>query len=283
MFGPLCYSAITGFVVTTPSYSSPPTAVRRAHVLISAEAEAKAAWLAKLDAPAWSALAKAVSEVATEAKAKQEEKEGSTAVSEEQEAKQAWLSKLDVPSWGKAAEAIEAITHPSVVEAQPELAFAAIKKANEEEEAAKRVWLAKLDVPSWGKISEEEAKQAWLAKLDVPSWGGQQLTSDEDAWSRAADAMITVAAEAHKLADLAEECDAGDDAACEALSKEDEAKKAWLAKLDVPSWGRISENEIEIGISEDEAKRAWLSKLDDAPSWLGKVTPTSPASQVILF
>ena len=83
-------------------------------------------------------------------------------------------------------------------------------------------------------MSEEEAKQKWLAKLDAPTWG------------KAASAVIEVVAEASKIADLTEECEAGDSAACETLSKEDEAKKAWLAKLDVPAvaWGKGKVTEI---------------------------------------
>ena len=32
-------------------------------------------------------------------------------------------------------------------------------------------------------------------------------------------------------------CATGDDVACDSLSKEEEAKKAWLERLDVPAWG----------------------------------------------
>ena len=82
-------------------------------------------------------------------------------------------------------------------------------------------------------MSEEEAKQKWLAKLDAPVWG------------QAGSAVIEVV-EASKMAYLTEECEAGDSAACETLSKEDEAKKAWLAKLDVPAvaWGKGKVTEV---------------------------------------
>jgi len=40
--------------------------------------------------------------------------------------------------------------------------------------------------------------------------------------------MITVVEEASEFQKLNEECDAGDSAACDTLSKEDEAKAAWL-------------------------------------------------------
>ena len=36
---------------------------------------------------------------------------------------------------------------------------------------------------------------------------------------------------------LQEACVSGDDTACDTLSREEEAKRAWLARLDVPTWG----------------------------------------------
>ena len=50
----------SGFVVT-PSHSQP-LAVRRANVFITAEDEAKAKWLAKLDAHSWGRAAQAILE-----------------------------------------------------------------------------------------------------------------------------------------------------------------------------------------------------------------------------
>ena len=212
----------SGFVVT-PSHSQP-LAVRRANVFITAEDEAKAKWLAKLDAHSWGRAAQAILEIATEAADYQAQTDArEDALSKEQMAKEAWLAKLDVPSWGNAAKAMEEI--------------ATVNKKTIPEQV----------------MSEEEAKKAWLAKLDAPVWG------------KAAETMISVVAEANKIADLTEDCTAGDSAACDMLSKEDEAKKAWLAKLDVPSWGKTS---------EEQAKKKWLAKLE-TPSWQGKVTPTS--------
>ena len=215
------------------------------------------AW--QLDAPAWGAAAKAMSTVAAEAaqfQALTEECDKGDNVacdtlSKEDEAKKAWLAKLDVPAWGKAAEAMQAM---AVVDE-------AAVVSNTREEEAKRAWLAKLDVPSWGKISEEEAKKRWLAKLDAPVWG------------QAAAAMALIVAEANKVADLTAESNAGDSAATDALAKENEAKKAWLARLDVPSWGKMS---------EESAKTKWLAKLDEVPSWVGKVTPTAVAGPVFV-
>merc|ERR1719247_2619420 len=54
-------------------------------------------------------------------------------------------------------------------------------------------------------------------------------------------------------------CDAGDAVACDELSREEEAKRAWLARLEVPTWGPKA-------MSEEEAKKAWLARLD-VPSW----------------
>ena len=97
------------------------------------------------------------------------------------------------------------------------------------------------------------------AKLDVPAWG------------KAAQALHSVAEEAAQFQKLNEECDAGDNTACDALSREEEAKLAWLAKIDVPSWGKAAAAMKEIGeeqvaasmpsMSEEEAKQKWLAKL----------------------
>ena len=182
-------------------------------------------------------------------------------IANEEEAKQAWLAKLDVPSWGKAATAMEEIAaEMAAVDSAPEHLDHLPKMT---EEQAKQAWLAKLDAPVWGKMTEEQAKQAWLAKLDAPVWG------------QAVAVMTSVVAEATKMAELTEECNAGDSTACDTLSNEEEAKKAWLAKLDVPSWGKMT---------EEQAKKKWLAKLD-APVWQGKVTPTAQnkAAQSALF
>merc|ERR1719506_3618258 len=72
---------------------------------------------------------------------------------------------------------------------------------------------------------EEEAKRAWLAKLNVPTWGAAATT------------LASGASEAAQMAEMSAACDAGDKVACDNLSREEEAKRAWLAKLDVPSWG----------------------------------------------
>ena len=140
------------------------------------------------------------------------------------------------------------------------------------EDAARKSWLAKLDVPSWGAAAkavsdivevvasdEASAKAAWLSRLDAPTWGA------------AAQGVSAVVEEAAKMAHLAEECNSGVNTACEMLSAEDQAKKVWLAKLDVPTWAKVSSAVMEVAdvaaatvtMNESDAKAAWLAKLDD--------------------
>lgn len=229
--------------VVAPTHAPPMAshAIARANTLVLlANDEAKAAWLAKLDTPAWSAAANAMRALVDEAGKMAETSDSTALLSKEEEAKQKWLASLDLPSWGEAATAIE-----SMVEAENTVVVDVPGKMSEDE--AKAAWLAKLDVPKWGKITEEEAKKKWLAKLEA----------DAPVWGAAASAMITVAAEATKMAELTEDCDSGVSEACELLSKEDEAKIAWLKKLEVPSWGKTP---------EEQAKAKWLAKLE-TPSW----------------
>eukprot|EP00967_Tisochrysis_lutea_P159216 scaffold329211_cov70-Tisochrysis_lutea.AAC.1 len=72
--------------------------------------------------------------------------------------------------------------------------------------------------------AEEIAKQKWLARLDAPTW------------RQAATTMANVANEAADIAALTDDCNSGIDEACELLSREEEAKRRWLARLDVPTW-----------------------------------------------
>ena len=65
-------------------------------------------------------------------------------------------------------------------------------------------------------MTEEAAKAAWLARLDAPSWGQASTTMSE------------VAGQAAALLALTEDCDSGVEAACDSLSREEEAKRAWL-------------------------------------------------------
>ena len=50
-------------------------------------------------------------------------------------------------------------------------------------------------------------------------------------------AAADISAEIAGMPKLEDECESGDERACDVLSREEEAKRAWLAKLDLPSWG----------------------------------------------
>merc|ERR1719199_1715924 len=165
------------------------------------------------------------------------------------------MAKQDFPTWGKAATALANAASKAAHMAE----MAADCDAGDEvacdnlsrEEEAKRAWLAKLDVPTWGntaKMSEEQAKNAWLAKQDFPTWG------------KAATAFANAASEAAQMAEMTVACDEGDEVACDNLSREEEAKRAWLEKLDVPTWGNTAK------MSEEQAKKAWMAK-QDFPTW----------------
>ena len=233
---------------------------------LNMEESAKKAWLAKLDAPAWGAAAAAVNDIANDLLLNLSEAE----------AKAAWLAKLDAATWGNAAAALSSV----VAEASQLNRLAAECEAGDDEacidleteETAKRAWLSKLDVPAWGaaaaavtsvasgvKTSEDEAKKAWLAKLDTP------------VWKTATTAMQDVAAQANQIAQMEEDCMAGRDTACDNLSKEEEAKRTWLKKLDHVEWNNAAQAVAQVAsfpdsLSEQDAKAAWLAKLD-APTW----------------
>ena len=143
----------------------------------AAEDAAKAAWLAKLDAPAFGgSVVPAAGPTASQAP---ESTAAAPNPTSEDAAKAAWLAKLDAPAWDSA--------RPTTM---PALATATHSDASAED-AAKRAWLAKIDAPSWGAsdrmaqpatsafltetsaqaASAEAAKAAWLSKLEAPSWG----------------------------------------------------------------------------------------------------------------
>lgn len=122
--------------VSCSAFVATATPVRCRGALLSTDA-AKAAWLARLDAPRWrstAAVRTVIDEVGHE------------------NAKKARLASLDTPSCTAAIESV------------------AVKKKITEGEA-KTAWLEKLETPSWGKISEQDAKAKWLAKLDAPVGG----------------------------------------------------------------------------------------------------------------
>ena len=103
------------------------------------------------------------------------------------------------------------------------------------EDEAKKQWLKSMDVDGVQAAatelnnivdklasapSDEAAKQEWLKQLDTPA----------STWGAAAKGVSAVVSEANKMVELTDECDAGYDDACEALSMEAQAKKEWLAR-----------------------------------------------------
>ena len=270
------------------------------------EEDAKRAWMTKLDAPTWGGAAAAMVDVAVQASevvalteaCDSGDNVACDTLDNEEDAKLAWLAKLDAPAWGAAAAAVAAVA----AEVEAESAMSA-------EEIAKHQWSARLETPSgndggagvtsddaFSWLEEQVAKRAWLTRLDEPTWG------------QAAEAMAEVAMQATEVAALADACDSGDNVACDTLDNEEDAKLAWLAKLDAPAWGAAAaavsavawEIATEIAtpttmaaadddtaaaadgdiaaadavatedarVTEEGAKRAWMTKLD-APTWGG--------------
>ena len=117
-----------------------------------------------------------------------------------------------------------------------------------------------------GGADNEEAKKLWLAKLDAPTWG------------KAATALVDIAGSAGAVAAMEDACDQGVTEACDGLSREEEAKRAWLAKMDKPSWGAVTaavaavSSEVtsvagrSVGgamTAEEIAKHKWLSSVPE--------------------
>ena len=91
--------------------------------------------------------------------------------------------------------------------------------------------------------AEEQAKQAWLARLNAPTWGPGAAAQMNDVAGYAA-TMAELVDEWSAIVDhVIEQCDEGDQVACEVLSNEEAAKQAWLARLDPPGsgWGPLRE------------------------------------------
>mmetsp|Transcript_31742 Transcript_31742/g.63403 ORF Transcript_31742/g.63403 Transcript_31742/m.63403 type:complete len:98 (-) Transcript_31742:154-447(-) len=65
-----------------------------------------------------------------------------------------------------------------------------------------------------------------------------------------------------------EACDQGDDVACESLSIEDTAKRAWLAKVDAPSWGAAANAVAEVAgvVALVAAPEAAAETVEQAPA-----------------
>ena len=172
-------------------------------LMATSEDEAKTAWLAKLDAPAWGRAAAALTEAAVEATSMAELSDQCTSgkfeaceqLSSEEEAKKAWLAKLDTPAWGTAT----AVVSKAVATAVEATSVGPLESRD--------------DAEAW--VTESAAKQAWLAKLDGPSWG------------KAAAALTEAAVEATTMAELSAECVSGMNEACQTLTVEKDAQVAW--------------------------------------------------------
>ena len=110
----------------------------------------------------------------------------------------------------------------------------------------------------------------WAAKPNAYHAVGAIPPQEQDRYAHAATALTEVAVEAAKLADLQLACEAGEGEACLMLDEEDEAKKAWLKKLDERAWNAAAAavSQVAGAASSDEAsaKASWLSKLDQ-PQW----------------
>ena len=256
----------SGYVLNAPRAGLAPIRASAGR-MSAAEDAAKAAWLAKQDTPAYGKAAAASAAGAAVSP-------GPMSSAGEEAAKNAWLAKLDAPAWGKAAAAVAA--------ASATASTAAFGDNN----AAKAAWLAKLDAPTWGAVAaavsevaagvgpaggdNDAAKAAWLAKLDAPTWG------------KAATALVDIAGSAGAVAAMEDACDQGVVEACDGMSREEEAKAAWLAKIDAPTWGAVvaavatvsSEVASVAGRSvggamtaEDIAKHKWLSSIEEPGSW----------------
>ena len=201
-------------------------------------------------------------------------------LSSEKEAKRAWLAKYDATEllqnpkvgdmgalgfmidstygepWAEATgrgggESSGGSDDSSVREV--ELSMELLEAALQAEQEARRA-------AEYAANAAREAERAALAEVD---WLHERVLSLED------EAALTDA------------CESGHDEACVELSMalaEQEAKRAWLARLDVPTWGPKQEAVLqEACVSgddtacdtlsrEEEAKRAWLARLD-VPTW----------------
>jgi len=69
---------------------------------------------------------------------------------------------------------------------------------------------------------------------------------------------------------LEQDCNTGVDAACDVLAREDEAKRAWLAKLDVPAWGAAAKAVTAVAV------QVAPGGVLDAPAW----TPPATAAEI---
>ena len=195
------------------------------------ESDARAAWLAKLDAPSWGQAADAMQTVATEAAQVQVMTEACddgdiTAcdqLSYEEEAKKEWLTRVDAEAWGEAAANVMSIAEQA--SSSPITVRDALKKLRSEVDARRM------------PLKEYKEKRSLLLS-NFAMYGIADL--DVGTWTQAAAALTSAVGEASEVAQLTERCESGEFAACDQLSVEDAAKRAWLSNLDVPSWGEAA-------------------------------------------
>jgi hypothetical protein len=226
--------------------------------------DSKTQWLSKLDGTSWNKAAATVNKAASDAsRISQLDAECSSgsdaacvALSKEDEAKRRWLAKLDVPSWKRAAEVTTQVSDATAATA-----------------ALDAQCLAGNDAACDALSAEEAAKKAWLAKLEASKW------------RPAAHVVKQVILDAAPMDALDAQCSEGDDKACDMLTREEEAKQRWLAKIGEPKTYRrkksatpsatsyapapptsqIPSTSQEEGNGE-AAKKRWLEKLQ-ASKW----------------
>ena len=186
---------------------------------------AKREWLAKVvDAPTWGRAASAAAQVASLADACRAGDAAACDMLEDSDAKAAWLDKLDAPIWGLAAAEMSAILSE------------ASNMRGGVQDAASWSGSSKLDVRSWGSASAAVSKVA--AEMNAPTpppqqrWASQaeyeagRVVATRDGSTRDPEPSVQRPAAPNAAPDGAPE------AAASALSAEEEARRAWLAKLD---------------------------------------------------
>uniref|UniRef100_A0A7S0KZT9 Protein kinase domain-containing protein n=1 Tax=Coccolithus braarudii TaxID=221442 RepID=A0A7S0KZT9_9EUKA len=222
-------------------------AVHKSNV-VSADAAAQQAWLARLNGSAWIQAAAAVATAAAAAPQeatidylRTECENGdadacrvlSTIEPPGGEKKRRWLSRLDAPTWSAVAAAVFRVA--SFVTA-PNPALSTVGEAS---------------------------KKAWLSHLDSLTWG------------EAASALTVIAGTSAAIEDLLNKCDSGDANACELMSKDGGVKLRGLARLDGPTWGSVTAAVEAVAAAmstqsamsaEEIVEHAWLGQDADPSS-----------------
>ena len=172
-----------------------------------------------------------------------------TTLSKEDEAKRAWLERLDKPLNDITAAPVP---HPAM-EASPAAPLPPPTHTSPMHTS-----------PMHASSASEEAKRKWLAHMNAPLWNEPV----QPAYPAVPDAAAADAAATSQQVQQA--CHAGNQMACDQMSREEEAKRAWMARLDAPQWGAPAQAESSewTGVVQPtdaalaDAKRAWLARLD---------------------